>query len=88
MNYASMEPHGASCVVDSASGFAPHRLARFAPRQAAHPRGAFYVRSSAIDQKKAFAVRGLLKRLEDARCYARSDKLNDGGFSLPMPTGN
>ena len=69
------------------AGLPPHRLARFAPRQAAHPRGAFYVRSSAIDQKKAFAVRGLLKGLEDARCYARSDKLKDGGFSLPMPTG-
>jgi hypothetical protein len=70
------------------AGLPPTDSPVFAPRQAAHPRGAFYVHSSAIDQKNAFAVRGLLKRLEDARCYARSDKLKDGGFSLPMPTGN
>ena len=58
------------------------------PRVRPHTRAGLFMCSSAIDQKNAFAVRGLLKRLEDARCYARSDKLKDGGFSLPMPTGN
>jgi hypothetical protein len=66
----------------------PPQTRPFCPASGRTPARGFLCAYFAIDQKKAFAVRGLLKRLEDARCYTRSDKLKDGDFSLPMPTGN